>query len=142
LGWSIGKTDGALNRMLRKKKIIIKEIERDGRKVKLIYPHSEIISEIISIPEDKLKLGNPAWQNNAYFYSLDSETIGISGKEFDPWSKISRFKSINKIKHINSEIKIELPKEFKDFYKLKDKHYSISINSNNILLVIMGKIIS
>jgi hypothetical protein len=142
LGWTMGKTDGAIGRLLELGKIFIKEIERDGRSLKLVYPDYLVPSDTISIPESEIEAGNPAWSDDAYFYALDSETIGISSKKFDIWSEISLFRKKHQIKHENGDILIELPQDFKNFYKLNEKHYSVSINANNILVTITGKIIS
>jgi hypothetical protein len=142
LCWSTGKTDGAISRLLKTRKIYLKEIERDGRIVHLVYPSDLPPSEIIKIPESELKIGNPLWIDKSYFYALDSETLGITGKEFPIWDEIAHFKESNNIKFENGEAIIELPETFKEHYKLNEKHYSVSLNANNILVTITGKIIN
>jgi len=141
-GWSMGKTDGAVNRLLAEGRVFIKEIERDGRQVKLAYPSSLRPSSTITIPKEELRRGNPTWLGTAYFYALDSETLGISGVEFDVWEGIARFKGVGPIEYIDGKAVIELPDDFKGFYNLERKHFSVSLNANNILVTITGRIVA
>ena len=141
-GWSMGKTDGAVNRLLAEGRVFIKEIERDGRQVKLAYPSNLRPSSTIIVPEPELRRGNPTWLNTAHFYALDSETLGISGAEFDEWERISRFRGVGPIEYRGGQAVIELPDDFKGFYNLERKHFSVSLNANNILVTVTGKIVA
>jgi len=141
-GWSMGKTDGAVNRLLAEGRVFIKEIERDGRQVKLAYPSSLRPSSMITVPEEELRRGNPTWMGTAYFYALDSETLGISGVEFDAWEMIARFKGVGPVEYRGGQAVIELPDEFKGFYNLERKHFSVSFNANNILVTVTGRIVA
>jgi hypothetical protein len=141
-GWSTGKTDGAINRLLAEGRVFIKEIERDGRQVNLVYPSHLRPSNIITVPEQELRKGNPTWLSKAYFYALDSETMGITGEEFDMWDRVARFKNVGPIEYSGGQAVIELPDDFKDFYNLKRKHFSVSLNANNILVTVTGRIVT
>lgn len=141
-GWSMGKTDGAINRLLAEGRVFIKEIERDGRQAKLVYPSHLKPSSMITVPETELRRGNPMWLSTAYFYALDSETMGITGGEFDPWDRIARFKNVGLIEYREGQAIIELPDDLKGFYNLERKHFSVSLNANNILVTVTGKIVA
>ena len=45
------------------------------------------------------------------------------------------------IKGDGDEISVSIPTEFYDFYNLSTKHYSISVNSNRVILTINGNLI-
>ena len=141
-GWSMGKTDGAVTRLLAEGKVFIKEIERDGRRVKLVYSSYLRPSSTIIVPEPELRRGNPAWMGAAHFYALDSETLGISGVEFSEWERIARFKGVGPVEHIDGQTVIELPDDFKGFYQLERKHFSVSLNAGNILVTVTGRIVT
>ena len=141
-GWSMGKTDGAVTRLLAEGKVFIKELERDGRRVKLVYPSHLKPSSTIIVPEPELRRDNPTLMGTAHFYALDSETLGISGAEFNEWERIARFKNVGPIKYIDGQAVIELPDDFKGFYHLERKHFSVSLNANNILVTVTGRIVT
>jgi len=140
LNWSMGKTDGAINRLLDSGRIFIKEIERDGRKVKLVYPKTMIPNNNIRIPKSELEISNSLWSTEAHFFGLDSDTIGITGEEYAPW-KHSRYRQKAMVKDDGDDISISFPTEFQAFYNLPTKHFSISVNSNRVILTINGYLI-
>jgi hypothetical protein len=142
IGWSMGKTDGAINRLLAEGRVFIKEIEMEGRQVKLVYPSHLRPSNMITVPETELRRGNPTWLSTAYFYALDSETMGITGGEFEAWDRIACFKNVGPIEYREGQAVIELPDDFKDFYNLERKHFSVSLNANNILVTVTGRIVA
>jgi len=141
LKWSMGRTDGSLQRLLETGRIFIKIIERDGRRVNLIFPIDMKPTNVIKIPIKDLETSNPLWLDNVFMYALDSETIGVAGERFDEWSEISRFEKELQLKHEDDKIAFEIPNEFKTFYQLDHKHYVVSINANNVLITISGDII-
>lgn len=140
LNWSMGKTDGAITRLLGSERIFIKEIERGGRKVSLVYPKAMIPSKIIRIPKSELELEDSIWSREAHFYGLDSDTIGVTGEEYEPWNQ-ARYRQKVMIKPDGDELSINIPPEFQEFYNLSSKHYSISVNSNRVMLTINGNLI-
>lgn len=140
LRWSMGKTDGAIRRLLASKKIFIRKIERDGRRVSLIFPIDMMPTNIVTLPKTELEIENPIWTDKAFMYALDSETIGVTGEEYEKWDD-ARFRNEISIKDDGAEISFGFPQDFMEFYNLEEKHYSVSIVSNRVLISITGRII-
>ncbi len=141
LNWTPGKTDGAIKRLLKEERIFIKEIQREGKRVGLIYPAHMRPDEDVSIPLEELEINNPIWMDTAFMYALNMYTIGVTGNLFDQWDDISLFTREISIRKDNDEIRFKFPEEFKRFYELNHKHYNISINGNKVLLIVSGNIV-
>ena len=141
LKWSMGKTDGSIKRLLESRRIFVKVIERDGRRVSLIYPAGMRPTNIIKIPKNDLDIHNPLWSDKAFMYALDSETIGVAGRDLKLWNEISRFEKEIPLTHEDDYISFSFPEEFRSFYQLDSKHYVPSINANNVLITVSGRII-
>ncbi|TET26015.1 MAG: hypothetical protein E3J73_05245 [Candidatus Bathyarchaeum sp.] len=141
--WKIGRVDGSVRRLLNSAKVHVKVVERDGRKVHLVYPKdARAFSDIIEVPSDLLKTSNPIWRDEAFLYALDNVTIGISGHDFPDWNEIACFKSkISIEREERGNVFVKLPQKFWDFYNLEKKHRVVSINGNNILVTVSGDII-
>jgi len=141
LGWTVGKVDGSLRRLLKDKKVIIQVLERNGRTVNLVYSSDYKPSPSIEVPADLLTVGNPLWLNSAYVYALDSSTIGISGKAKDEWKDIACFKEKIPIQRTPEKVTIQLPDKIKNFYNMEKKHVVVSVNGNNLLVTVSGSIV-
>jgi len=141
LKWPIGRIDGSIRRLLIKKEIFIKVLERTGRIVHLVYPEDDKPSNIIEVPVEQLNVSNPAWLDSAFIYALDSATIGISGHELPEWKEISCLLEKIPIERDAEKLVLKIPDNFKRFYDLERKHKVVSINGNNILITISGNII-
>ena len=141
LGWSAGRVDGSVNRLIKAKKIFIKVVERNGRRVKLVYPSDQRPSDLISIPEKKLERGNPLWGREATFYALDLFTIGVAGRNIEEWNQISVFSESVPLTHEGGMVSFKIPEKFYTFYQLHQKHSVLTINSNNLLITVSGDII-
>jgi hypothetical protein len=141
LGWKTGRIDGSIRRLLNEGKIVIKVLERNGRRVNLVYPKEEKPKNVIEISAELLEAVNPAWNEYAYVYALDNSTIGISGKEMPEWEEISCFLEKIPIKKGENKISLKIPEKFWRFYNMERKHSVVSINGNNILITIAGNII-
>lgn len=138
---SCGLIDGSIRRLLKQKEVFIQAVERNGRLAHLIYPKGQRPSQLLEVPIDLLKIGNPLWDQNAFIYALDSSTIGISGKEIPEWKEISCFHERIPLKKETEKIALGIPESFMRFYNMKKKHRIVSINGNNILITISGDII-
>ena len=139
--WKMGHVDGTIRRLLNSKEVFIAVIDRNGRKVNLVYPKDQKSSNIIEVPNSFLKRGNPSWHERAFIYALDSSTIGISGRELPEWNEISCFSSEIPIENERARISIRIPENFVRFYNLEKKHHVVSINGNNILVTVSGDIL-
>jgi hypothetical protein len=141
LKWPSGRIDGSIRRLLNEKKIVIKILERNGRRVNLVYPKDGKPSNMIEVPANLLHVGNPTWLDSAFVYALDSTTIGISGQEMPEWREISCFQEEIPIRREDEKVRIQIPEKIKLFYNWERKHRVVSINGNNLLITISGNII-
>lgn len=144
--WKMGHVDGTIRRLLNSNEVFIAVVDRNGRKVNLVYPKDQKPSDIIEIPNSFLKRGNPSWHEKAFIYALDNSTIGISGRELPEWNEISCFSSeipieTARARSVGEKITIRIPENFVRFYNLEKKHRVVSINGNNILVTISGDIL-
>jgi hypothetical protein len=141
LKWPIGRIDGSIRRLVNQKKIVIKILERNGRRVNLAYPKDEEPADVIEVPAKLLHADNPTWLDSAFVYALDSSTIGISGQEMPEWKETSCFLERIPIEKNAEKFVLKIPDNFKRFYDWERKHRVVSINGNNILITISGNII-
>jgi len=139
--WTVGRVDGTVRRLLRAQEVFITVIERNGRRVNLVYPKEQKPSNIVEVPTNLLRTDNPVWQSEAFIYALDHANIGISGQEISEWKEISCFDSRIPIERNARAITLKIPEKFVRFYHLDEKHRAVSVNGNNILITISGDII-
>jgi len=140
-GWTKGHVDGTVRRLLNSKRVYIKVISRNGRRVELIYPIGQKPSDIVEVPIELLKVENPAWQEGAFIYALDNVTIGISGEEDLEWKALSCFSQRIAVSKTNGRLLLKIPENLVSFYHLNEKHRVVSVNGNNILITVSGDII-
>ena len=88
LKWSFGRVDSSVRRLMKLNKVFLRVVERNGRRVNLVYPKDKKPSTFLEVPMELLEVGNPIWNDKAYFYALDSSTIGVSGSEMLEWKEI------------------------------------------------------
>jgi len=141
LKWSSGHIDGSIRRLLKVNSIFLRVIERNGRRVNLVYPEEKKPSNLIEVPSELLGVGNPSWSDQAFFYALDSSTIGVSGCEMPEWGEISCFTRAVPIARGNEKLIIGIPEDFWRFYNLDRKHRVVTTNGNNILVTVSGDIV-
>jgi len=141
LKWPSGHVDGTIRRLINENKIFIRVLERNGRRVNLVYPKENKPSNVIEVPEKLLRKGNPMWQDFAFVYALDSTTVGISGHEMPEWKETSCFTEKIPIGKETGKLVFQIPERIKRFYNWERKHRVVSVNGNNILITISGNII-
>jgi hypothetical protein len=88
---SIGLYDGSIRRLLRQHEVFLQVLEGDGRTANLIYPKDQKPSNLLEVPAQLLKTGNPLWNRSAFIYALGISTMGISGEEMPEWKKYHVF---------------------------------------------------
>ena len=142
LDWSNGKVDGSLRRLINSKRILVNVVQRSGRNVNLVYLRTMRPHDIIDVPKSLLRLGNPTWKDNGFIYALDSTTIGITGTPNSEWGDLACFRERVKLTNEQNRFTIKLPKRFVDFYHLGDKHITKTVNANNVLLTIDGRMVT
>lgn len=141
LKWSSGRVDGSIRRLLSANKIFIRVLERNGRRVNLVYPKDQKPLSIIEVPTELLNTSNPIWNECAFVYALDSSTIGISGHEIPEWEEIACFLEKIPLQKTEGKTILQIPETFWRFYNLERKHRVVSLNGNNLLITVSGDII-
>ena len=141
VGWTVGRVDGCVRRLLLDHKLAVKTVERNGRMLNLVYPAQTEKPGHIEVPVNLLKVGNPTWQSAAYLYGLDSNTIGISGKVNKNWETFAPMKDRVKLESARRSLALELPQEFMRFYRIESRHVVKTINGNDILLTVSGNVV-
>ena len=141
LGWSIGRVDGSVKRLIETDSAHLRLVERSGRRVNLVFPAGSETSNEISIPVDILEKGSKVWGNSAIVYALDSETIGVSGGFNEDWERQASFRNRAPVTRDGDNLKIELPDNVKSFYKLDNKQIDVKIESSNVVIITSGKIV-
>lgn len=141
LKWPSGRIDGSIRRLLKGKKVFVRILERNGRRVNLVYPADLRPADIIEVPANLLHAGNPTWLNSAFVYGLDSSTIGVSGHAMPEWEEISCFAEEIPITRDSEKVVVQIPEKIKRFYNFEQKHRVVSVNGNNLLITISGSII-
>jgi len=141
LKWPSGRIDGSIRRLLNANEIFIRVLERNGRRVNLVYPKNQKPSNIIEVPIGLLHAGNPVWSESAFAYALDNSTIGISGAEMPAWGEISCFLEKIPLEKYKEKIVVRIPEKIARFYNMERKHSVVSVNGNTILVTISGDIV-
>lgn len=141
LKWKAGRVDGSVRRLLNANKIFVRVLERNGRRVNLVYPKEQKPSNLIEVPAELLRMDNPIWDQYAFVYALDISTIGISGLEVSEWKEISCFREKLPLQKTKDKMILKIPERFWRFYNLQRKHRVVSINGNNLLITVSGDII-
>lgn len=141
LDWSIGRVDGSVKRLIETDDAHIRLVERSGRRVNLVFPSGSSSGDVISVPAKPLEENSRAWGNSAIVYALDSDTIGVSSDFDENWERKASFRNRAPVTRDGENLKIDLPDNVKNFYKLGNKHIDILIESSNIVLITSGKIV-
>lgn len=141
LNWSIGRVDGSVKRLLDGKEAHIRLVERDGRRVNLVFPTEATPSDDITVPVKILGRGTIVWGDSAIVYALDSETIGVSGGFNEKWERKASFRNRAPVVIDGENLKITLPDNVKSFYKLENKTVDIKVESSNVVIITSGKIV-
>ncbi len=139
--WPSGRVDGSIRRLINANQIIVRVLERNGRRVNLVYPKGNKPSDSIEVPVKLLQKDEATWQDCAFVYALDSTTIGVSGRLMPEWAKISCFTEEIPIHRNEGKMVLQVPEKFRRFYGLERKHMVSSVNGNNILITVSGNII-
>jgi hypothetical protein len=141
LRWPAGRIDGSVRRLLNDGKVVVRVLERNGRRVNLVYPKDQKPSNIVEVPAELLDVDNPVWGDSAFVYALDSSTIGLSGKPMSEWEEASCFLERIPIEKSAGKIVLRIPERFCRFYNLERKHRVVSVNGNNMLVTVSGDIV-
>ena len=145
LKWNMGHIDGSVRRLLRSKDVYLKVISRNGRKVNLVYPkdfpESQISLDVVEIPLSLIERSNPTWNDEAIIYALDSSTMGVCGEELPEWSEHALLETRIPICIDEEILSFKIPEKMTDFYHLSEKHRTVSVSENSVLITVSGDIV-
>jgi len=139
-GWTRGRVDGSIRRLLKAAKIYIKALDECGKVHHFVYPFIDEPPTRIEIPSELISARNPIWRE-AHVYGLDNTTIGVAGKNIVEWKEKAWRKDTIPTRNSNGKISFDLPREFLNFYKLDRKGKTVAVGDNGILITISGEII-
>jgi hypothetical protein len=136
LGWTNGKVDGSVNRLVSEGKISVKHCLKRGMLVKMTYP-----AELPRIPRNVIEITKEmidydSWKEKAIVYSLSRSTVGIARREVKEWNDRALFKESISLKKNGESIIIKLPEKLSDFYQLDNSDISLSTIEDLILVTI------
>ena len=134
--WSIGKTDGAIVRLAERRLVYLMVLERDGRRVNLVYPAGYVEPSYISVHAEVVPLGVVS----AVVYALNSSTIGVSWEDNDDWGRIALRAERVALRASNGDVIFDLPSGFKWFYGFDHRHHVVSIMEEGLLITVSGEI--
>jgi len=136
LGWTNGKVDGSVNRLVAKGKVLVKHCLKRGTLLKKVYPADHVAKshDIIEIPKEMINYEE--WKDNATVYAISRSTIGISPTEIEEWSNKSFFREKICIEKDGLNVIIKLPETFSRFYQLENSDISLSSIGNLVLVTV------
>jgi hypothetical protein len=136
LGWSNGKVDGSINRLVSEGKASVKHCLKRSMLVKMVYP-SEFERKprnLVEIPAEMVNYD--LWKETAVVYSLSRSTIGISRKEIEGWNEKAFSKESVTIRKENEKVILEFPGKIIDFYQLENSDISLSTIGDLVLVTV------
>jgi hypothetical protein len=136
LGWSNGKVDGSVNRLLAKRKVSVKHFLQRGMLVKRVYPSEYPVKphNVLEIPK-KIVVPNQ-WKDIARVYALSRSVIGVAPEEVGEWERKAIFKDDVNLQRDEENIIVVLPERFSDFYQLENSEINLSIVGNLVLATV------
>lgn len=136
LGWSNGKVDGSVNRLLARGKVSVKHFLRRGMLVKRVYPSEYPVKpkNVLEIP--KKIVDQSLWKDFANIYALSRSIIGIAPKEIEEWERKSILKDRVNLQKNGENIIVTLPERFSDFYQLENSEINLSMVGDFVLATI------
>jgi len=149
IGWSIGRVQKSIDRLLKKGLVTYKRAFLGGRSLKLIIP-TKIETNLqpmfvlrkpsdveIAIPTDMVD--SRYFQENAFLYALDRVSFGISACQERKWRESSLFETKVPIKREENAIVLRVPDKISRFYLLPMTSYEISASpKRNKVIVSVG----
>lgn len=149
IGWSIGRVQKSIDRLLKKGSVTYKRAFLGGRSLKLIIPirvkansqpsfvlHRPSDVEI-AIPTDMVD--SDRWRENAFLYGLDRISFGISSHQERKWHESSLFEAKVPVRKEESAIIMRMPEKVSRFYLLHITDYEVSASpKRNKVIVSVG----
>ena len=141
LGWTNGRVDGSVNRLLKERKIRVQHCIRRGTLVKKVYPMEEEVRtpNTIEIPKEMIAEG--MWKDRVRIYSLSRSSIAISATEVEEWEKKAFWKGDIPVKEDDKKLIVKLPDHLSDFYRLENSETSLSTSDEFALVTVESTIV-
>jgi len=149
IGWSIGRVQKSIERLLKKGLVMYKRAFLGGRSLKLIIP-AKVEANLrpsfvlrkpsdaeIAIPSDMID--SECWRENAFLYALDRMSFGISSRRESKWHESSLFEAKVPVRKEESAVVVKIPEKTSRFYLLYMTDYEISASpKRNKVIVSVG----
>lgn len=126
LGFSNGRADGSVNRLISQGRAEVRHHLRRGILVKKVFPLRYVPKppNIIEIPMNMIEAN--LWRDTVYVYALSRSTIAFSPTRVAEWEEKALRKEKMTIVKAEDALQIELPSFLSDFYQLENSETSIS----------------
>lgn len=135
LGWTNGKVDGSVNRLINKGKLKVQHYFRRGTLVKKAFPKDYSVEiGVIEIP--KKMIDESLWKKSAYVYALSRAAVGLSPSKRKDWEELAVKKNEVPISRNVNDLVIELPPFFINFYQLENSETTLSTVGNSALVTV------
>lgn len=140
LGWTNGRVDGSVNRLLNEGKVRVQHCIRRGMLVKKIYPREETRTpNVIEIPKEMI--AEDIWKDTVRVYSLSRSSIAISATKNEEWEKKAFWKGDIAIEDYGKKLIVRLPDHLSDFYRLENSEISLSTSDEFALVTVESTIV-
>lgn len=136
LGWSNGRVDGSVNRLISQGKVEVRHHLRRGALVKKVYPLHFVPTppNIIEIPMNMIE--GDLWKDTVNVYALSRSTIALSPIRVEEWEEKALRKENIATTIRESVLHIELSSFLSDFYQLENSETSISTTAGFAIVTI------
>lgn len=141
LGWTNGKVDGSVNRLISQRKVKVQHFSKRGMLVKKVYPidYESKPRELFEIPKELIQ--ENLWSKKANVYAVSRSTIGVSPAIKKEWEQKSPMKDQAETTIAEDTLRIKLPKIFADFYHLENSETSLSVIGDSIIITVEATVI-
>ena len=141
LGWTNGRVDGSINRLLRKGKVRVQHCIRRGMLVKKLHPMEEEIRTPNTIEIPKEMIAEDIWKDRVHVYSLSRSSIAISATKNEEWEKRAFWKGDISVEEHEKKLIVRLPDHLSDFYRLDNSETSLSTRDEFALVTVESTIV-
>jgi DNA-binding MarR family transcriptional regulator len=126
LGWSNGRVDGSVNRLVTMGKLKVKHVLQRGMLLKRIYLNTltNKPNNIIELPHKMIS--ESLWSKGAFVYALSRSTIGISPEKVEEWESKAILKECLEMERNRDNVLVTLPEKLSNFYQLENSDISLS----------------
>ena len=141
LGWTNGKVDGSINRLLKKGKVQVEHVIRRRALIKKVYPIEKKVrpSNVIEIPKEEIAAN--MWKDEVFLYSLSRSSVAISTTKFEEWEEKAFWKGTAVVEDENGKLLVKLPEKLSSFYRLENSEISLSTSEDFALVTVESTIV-